>query len=163
MLKLIVLSSLLTQTLCYASDNLLQPRLSAQAPAHFPWESFQANTGVDEKQYLSPPAKGVPVTYTCTKKPGPEPNFCSDAFTAWDKQADSQDMIHVDAGQCAAITQGTCEVVVCAPLGALSIKVDEVVGRMWNPMLIKCIMGGASAIYQSQDSTFVIGIARPVG
>ncbi|KAH6893148.1 hypothetical protein B0T10DRAFT_604399 [Thelonectria olida] len=161
MLKTGLFSLLIARVLCEASTPSFHTTAKRKTE-HFPWESFKDKTGVDEKDYLNTPAKGVPVTYSCTTKPGPNPVDCSDAFSDWDRQADSNDLLHFDAGDCASLTEGTCEVVVCAPLGALSINKAEIVGRMWNPLSIKCIMGGTGAIYQSDDSEFVVGIARPV-
>ncbi|KPM36786.1 hypothetical protein AK830_g9780 [Neonectria ditissima] len=165
MFKTILMALLATQGLCNATGSMRQARvLGRESPPqidHFGWQAFTEYTGIDAKQYIESPAQGLPESFSCTKGEGPERLDCPAAISAWEGQVED-DHIHVNAGQCISATDGECRTVLCAPLGHLRIHIEEIIGRMWNPLSMRCVLGGYGGILQSEDSAFVIEMGRPL-
>ncbi|RKK25489.1 hypothetical protein BFJ70_g9447 [Fusarium oxysporum] len=89
-------------------------------------------------------------------EPGPDRLACPVAIAAWSNLADAEQYIYIPFDQCLSATEGTCRTVACAPTGNLTIKSDEITGRMWNPVSTKCVFGGVGGIWQNDGSTLVI-------
>ncbi|EXL82556.1 hypothetical protein FOPG_04398 [Fusarium oxysporum f. sp. conglutinans race 2 54008] len=138
--------------------EILQRRHDGSSPIidQFPWSSFLNKTGLDPLQHLKPPSDDTPETLACTTEPGPDRLACPVAIAAWSNLADAEQYIYIPFDQCLSATEGTCRTVACAPTGNLTIKSDEITGRMWNPVSTKCVFGGVGGIWQNDGSTLVI-------
>ncbi|KAF7551495.1 hypothetical protein G7Z17_g4991 [Cylindrodendrum hubeiense] len=145
-----------------ATHGLCNPVGQATKPIikHFAWNEFAENTGINEKLYIRTPSKGVDETFECTPGPGPNRLSCPSAISAWDNLAEDS-YLHVNESECISATKDLCRTVVCAPLGDLKIHIEEIVGRMWDPLSIRCVLGGTGGILQSDDSTFVLEMGKP--
>ncbi|KAH7008536.1 hypothetical protein EDB80DRAFT_438827 [Ilyonectria destructans] len=164
MFKATLLLLLATQGLCNPIGAYRHPRMggwdSAPIITNFSWQEFAANTGVDPKAYITTPGKGIEENFTCTKQTGPDRIDCPGAISAWTELTEDSHL-KIKAGQCIAATNNLCRTAVCAPRGPLNIHIDQIIGRMWNPLSMKCVLGGRGGILQSKDSAFIIEMGTP--
>ncbi|RSL67287.1 hypothetical protein CEP53_003093 [Fusarium sp. AF-6] len=96
-----------------------------------------------------------------TGKPGPDRLDCPAAISAWTELTDDTGNIAIKGGRCRSATKGACRATACAPGQDIGVALDEVTGRMWNPVSMRCVLGGTGGIWQNEGSTLVIELDRP--
>ncbi|KAI8657766.1 hypothetical protein NCS57_01155800 [Fusarium keratoplasticum] len=162
MLVAMVIVLFASQALCVEATRGL--RLSRDEPPvidDFAWNLLTEITGVDAGDHLEKPGEGGPESLACTKKPGPDRLDCPAAISAWTELTDDARNIAIEGGRCRSATKGTCRATACAPGQDISVGLDEVMGRMWNPVSMRCVLGGTGGIWQNEGSTLVIELGRP--
>ena len=130
---------------------------------------------------VDPPARDSPSTretFTCTdvssfhflsagrvliasKGPGPDRLDCPDAIAVWSTLADEHGHINIEADRCRTVTKKCCTTIVCAPKEAISILPEEVTGRMWLPLTMKCVSGGRGGSWQDGQGNLQVKMERP--
>ncbi|KAH7152034.1 hypothetical protein B0J13DRAFT_547484 [Dactylonectria estremocensis] len=141
--------SILIATL--VAQGLYDPKIS-----HVKWTDFINVTGIDEK-VLHSLTDSKDEAFACTYNL-PKRLDCAGAISAWDDMANNNSYVHVEDGQCITAENKRCRTAVCAPWGDLKVHVNEIVGRMWNPLMMKCVLGGKGGILSGGDLDFVIEV-----
>ncbi|UPK95021.1 hypothetical protein LCI18_005956 [Fusarium solani-melongenae] len=162
MLMAMALVLFASQALCVeAARGLRPPHDEDPVVDDFAWDLLTETTGVDAGEHLEKPGEGGPESLACTEKPGPDRLDCPATISAWTELTDDTGNIAIEGGRCRSATKGACRATVCAPGQDISVGLDEVMGRMWNPVSMRCVLGGTGGIWQNEGSTLVIELDRP--
>ncbi|QPG96435.1 hypothetical protein C2857_004186 [Epichloe festucae Fl1] len=160
---LTVMSAFLpTKVVCESVDgykmSLGRSELDSSTAIVFPWSEVSNHTGVVPTEYLSSHEDD----FACPKGRGPNPLDCPATMTEIAALAKGG-FIDVAAESCVSISKACCEVLVCAPSGEkVHVKSEEVMGRMWSPLAIKCVSGGRGGLWHDKDIKLYIQMSRPV-
>lgn len=79
----------------------------------------------------------------------------------WSSLTDIDGRLTVPAGQCKSATQDCCQTVVCAPLNKLDIEPSDATGRMWSPLMIRCVLSGSGGVWVSDRGEMLVQMERP--
>ena len=151
----------------------LQPSQYLPSPSASSPESFNC-TRVKAPSPCSPSPPQAHTTKSAQSKkltspnlpqePGPSRTGCPQAISYWDSVVDEHGNVTLAGGQCRSVSQDCCQTVVCAPGEAdLNVAPDEVTGRMWNPLTIKCVLGGSGGMWQSAGGSLFVQMEQPLG
>ncbi|KAH7165782.1 hypothetical protein EDB81DRAFT_878146 [Dactylonectria macrodidyma] len=128
--------------------------------SHLKVDEFFKIVGLDPELFETCELEAGDENFCCTPKPGPDRLDCPGAISAWDDLAENS-YIHVNGGQCITATNKRCRASVCALAGDLKVHVNEIIGGMWNPLSIKCVLGGKGGILGNEDLKFFIEMGTP--
>ncbi|KAF4460327.1 Apc13 domain-containing [Fusarium albosuccineum] len=138
------------------------PRDEAPVVDEFSWDTFTELINIDPGSYLEGVSDdGGDETIACTTKPGPDRLDCPVAMAGWTDLDDDDGNINIGYLRCRSVTYGDCRTVACAPQEELNIALDQITGRMWNPVSARCVFGGTGGIWQNDGSKLVIEMGSP--
>lgn len=72
-----------------------------------------------------------------------------------------KNQLHVPANSCTSVTKECCRTVVCATKADLDVPLGEATGRMWNPLMIRCVLPGQGGVWQADDENMVVQVEYP--
>ena len=70
----------------------------------------------------------------------------------------------IEGGQCTSAVKADCQTVICAPSTAINVSLDDVIGVMWSPINVECVLTGRGGLWKSRNSEMYIQVtARVMG